>query len=163
MCCWHRSAHSSPRNRAPHEVCQYVHLALITTDIILTPSAESGAASVTWSSVEANTGIICASLLCIKPLVVKLFPNLLSSQQPLRRNLPMITGGESEGSTWTCSTYVAADGRYNISGSGGQEQPPDRVINVMFETMQTTEVDSRRNTVVSSNDSRRSSTPWEKA
>jgi Fungal rhodopsin domain len=32
-----------------------------------------------WSNIEVYTGIICASLPAIKPIVAKLFPNLLSS------------------------------------------------------------------------------------
>jgi hypothetical protein len=42
---------------------------------------------VTWSVIEANTGIMCASFLCIKPLVMKLFPRVLESNQPARRNM----------------------------------------------------------------------------
>jgi hypothetical protein len=37
---------------------------------------QSGYWAVTWSVVEANVGIICASLLALRPLVVMLFPRL---------------------------------------------------------------------------------------
>lgn len=29
-----------------------------------------------WSTVEANTGIVCASVVALKPLITKVFPNL---------------------------------------------------------------------------------------
>ncbi|KAF2091040.1 hypothetical protein K490DRAFT_17157, partial [Saccharata proteae CBS 121410] len=36
----------------------------------------SGLAAILWSTIEANVGIICASLMSLKPLLVKLFPSL---------------------------------------------------------------------------------------
>ncbi|KAF2403147.1 hypothetical protein EJ06DRAFT_580320 [Trichodelitschia bisporula] len=42
----------------------------------------SGVSSATWSSVEADTGILCGSLLCIKPLLNKLCPRLLRDRDP---------------------------------------------------------------------------------
>ncbi|KAK5008077.1 hypothetical protein LTR28_004466 [Elasticomyces elasticus] len=41
----------------------------------------SGIDAIIWSAVEANTGIICASLLALKPLVVKLFPRLMEDSE----------------------------------------------------------------------------------
>ncbi|ORY19184.1 hypothetical protein BCR34DRAFT_552696 [Clohesyomyces aquaticus] len=38
---------------------------------------KSGTAAVIWSSVEINVAIICASLLAMKPLFVRLFPRLM--------------------------------------------------------------------------------------
>lgn len=37
----------------------------------------SGVWAIVWSSVEANVGIVCASLLALKPLVAKLFPKIM--------------------------------------------------------------------------------------
>ncbi|KAF1813867.1 hypothetical protein P152DRAFT_382571, partial [Eremomyces bilateralis CBS 781.70] len=37
----------------------------------------AGVAAVVWSAVEANVGIICASLISLKPLVQRFFPRLL--------------------------------------------------------------------------------------
>ncbi|GME66322.1 integral membrane protein [Neofusicoccum parvum] len=51
----------------------------------------AGIAAITWSTVEANVGIICASLMVMKPLVAKVFPRLLDSTGPSRRNLRLPT------------------------------------------------------------------------
>lgn len=45
---------------------------------------ESSAEAVTWSMVEANTGIICASLLALKPLIVYFFPKTVEVRRPPR-------------------------------------------------------------------------------
>jgi hypothetical protein len=53
---------------------------------------ESGVWSIIWSAVEANAGIICASLLSLKPLIVEFFPHLLDEKAPPKHcmRLPMI-------------------------------------------------------------------------
>lgn len=38
----------------------------------------AGTNALTWSTIEANTGIICASFLALKPLFAKLFPRFMS-------------------------------------------------------------------------------------
>lgn len=43
---------------------------------------QSGLWAVIWSAVEANVGITCASLLSLKPLLVKIFPRLGEETQP---------------------------------------------------------------------------------
>lgn len=55
----------------------------------------AGIWAIIWSAVEANVGIICASLLALKPLVAELFPKLVEETQPPRHSmrLPMIEGG----------------------------------------------------------------------
>jgi len=65
----------------------------------------SGVAAVTWSAIEANVGIICASLMALKPLVMRMFPTLMADPKPPRHamSLPMIhqtidKGGQSEDS-----------------------------------------------------------------
>ncbi|GAB7351069.1 hypothetical protein MBLNU459_g1546t1 [Dothideomycetes sp. NU459] len=42
--------------------------------------------AITWSSVEANTGIVCASLLALKPLLLKLCPALMRERGPPRHS-----------------------------------------------------------------------------
>ena len=44
-----------------------------------------------WTSIEGNTGIICACLLCLKPLIVKLFPSLLSESNSPSNNIHLPT------------------------------------------------------------------------
>jgi len=70
----------------------------------------SGVAAVTWSAVEANVGIICASLMALKPLVMRIFPKLLADTKPPRHamSLPKIhqtidKDGQSEDS-WDSET-----------------------------------------------------------
>nr|POE72878.1 hypothetical protein CFP56_30817 [Quercus suber] len=41
---------------------------------------QSGVWSMIWSTAEANVGIICASLLALKPLLVRLCPNLMDER-----------------------------------------------------------------------------------
>ena len=55
----------------------------------------SGVWAVIWSAVEANVGIVCASLLALKPLAAKLFPKLMEETEPPRHSmrLPMIEAG----------------------------------------------------------------------
>ncbi|KAF2232842.1 hypothetical protein EV356DRAFT_449566 [Viridothelium virens] len=65
---------------------------------------DSGIEAITWSAVEANTGIICASLMALKPLVVHFFPRLMLSNEPARRcmRLPRISSGVPEMHTVNC-------------------------------------------------------------
>lgn len=63
---------------------------------------DSSIAAFTWSSVEANTGIICASLLALKPLLLKLFPRLMNEERPPRHSttlsvIPDLGNGPSFG------------------------------------------------------------------
>lgn len=58
--------------------------------------------SFTWSSVEANTGIVCASLLALKPLLLRLFPTLMDEEMPpaYSTTLRVITDSESGSSPY---------------------------------------------------------------
>lgn len=51
----------------------------------------SGVWSIIWSVTEANVGIICASLLALRALIVKVFPKLLEEPEPAKHSmrLPM--------------------------------------------------------------------------
>jgi len=63
---------------------------------------ESGVWAIVWSAVEANVGIMCASLLALKPLVAKLWPRLFE-----RRSLPerclRIAVVNTSGAKWSAS------------------------------------------------------------
>lgn len=106
----------------------------------------------TWSAVEANVGIICASLILIKPLLQKVFPNMLSSSAPSRRNLHLPTihcnGTQSShawsgtaSNVWTCTTILDSGGKNTVSGSDGRPTVPG--INVMVDMTQTSASNSR--------------------
>jgi hypothetical protein len=51
---------------------------------------------VTWSMVEANVGIICASMLALKPLIIYFFPQATKDRQPPRWSLTLNTVATSE-------------------------------------------------------------------
>jgi hypothetical protein len=55
----------------------------------------SGVWAIIWSAVEANVGIICASILALKPLAAKLFPSIMEERKPPKHSmrLPMIEAG----------------------------------------------------------------------
>ncbi|KAK3712108.1 hypothetical protein LTR37_009199 [Vermiconidia calcicola] len=61
----------------------------------------SGVWAIIWSAVEANVGIMCASLLAVKPLIVHLFPKLMEETEPPRHSmkLPMIEAESSNQSS----------------------------------------------------------------
>jgi hypothetical protein len=58
----------------------------------------SSAEAVTWSMVEANVGIICASMLALKPLIVYFFPQATKERQPPRWSLTLNTVATTEAS-----------------------------------------------------------------
>lgn len=58
----------------------------------------SSAEAVTWSMVEANVGIICASLLALKPLIAYFFPQATKERQPPRWSLTLNTIPTAEAS-----------------------------------------------------------------
>ena len=58
----------------------------------------SSAEAVTWSMVEANVGIICASMLALKPLIVYFFPQATKEKQAPRWSLTLNTVPTTEAS-----------------------------------------------------------------
>ena len=62
----------------------------------LTISPASGIAAILLASIEANTGIICASLLCLKPLISCIWPALLNDSRPPRNNLRLPSSGNHQ-------------------------------------------------------------------
>ncbi|KAM0723888.1 hypothetical protein Q7P37_000878 [Cladosporium fusiforme] len=59
---------------------------------------ESGIQAVTWSAVEVNIGIICASLIALKPLLVRFWPSLLDDTGVPEHcmRLPMVQTNDEE-------------------------------------------------------------------
>lgn len=47
----------------------------------------SGVLAIIWSAVEANSGIICASLLSFKPLLLRVFPSIAQETGPARHSM----------------------------------------------------------------------------
>ncbi|KAG9574014.1 hypothetical protein KCU97_g14833, partial [Aureobasidium melanogenum] len=68
-----------------------VRLVLVHNAYIRHDFTASSAEAVTWSMVEANVGIICASLLALKPLMAYLFPQATKERQPPRWSLTLNT------------------------------------------------------------------------
>ncbi|KAK4621378.1 Wortmanamides biosynthesis cluster protein C [Fulvia fulva] len=58
----------------------------------------SGIWAITWSAVEANVGVICASLLALKAFIIKLFPKLMEEPQLPRHQmrLPEVASASAE-------------------------------------------------------------------
>ncbi|OJD33400.1 uncharacterized protein BKCO1_3100092 [Diplodia corticola] len=56
---------------------------------------EGGISAIIWSAIEANVGIICASLMAMKPLLGKVFPWLVDTAGPSQGNMRLPTIPES--------------------------------------------------------------------
>jgi hypothetical protein len=69
-------------------------------------------------------------------------------------------GNTQDSNTWTCSTFVDSNRRNTGSDVDAQTTAPG--INVTFETMQTSEVNSRRE-MASSSDGCEAAAPWAKS
>lgn len=84
-----------------------------------------------WSAIEAHVGIICASLMALKPLVVRYYPTLLTDNETPQHAMHIRTIEDGEGpSFWTggsVSTTCAAS-------EGTLVAPPDGSIKVTTET-----------------------------
>ncbi|KAG9675161.1 hypothetical protein KCU99_g3191, partial [Aureobasidium melanogenum] len=75
-----------------------VRLVLVHNAYVRHDFTASSAEAVTWSMVEANVGIICASLLALKPLMAYLFPQSTKERQPPRWSLTLNTVPTAEAS-----------------------------------------------------------------
>ena len=93
--------------------------------------ADAGIAAVTWSTCEANVGIICACLMALKPLVLRVFPNIANDEHPPHHStqLPLVAEGQdqsamtetapSEG-TWGARTRsLSIGGLTSVAGRDG--------------------------------------------
>ncbi|KAF2841338.1 hypothetical protein M501DRAFT_905721, partial [Patellaria atrata CBS 101060] len=58
-------------------IASIVRVAVVVTASNSNNFLRSGVAAITWSAVEANVGIVCASLMAIKPLIMRFFPGLM--------------------------------------------------------------------------------------
>lgn len=76
-----------------HSTCavSVVRLVLVHNAYVRHDFTASSAEAVTWSMVEANVGIICASLLALKPLIAYLFPQATKERQPPQWSLTLNT------------------------------------------------------------------------
>lgn len=95
----------------------------------------SGIWSIIWSITEANVGIICASLLALRALVVKLCPKLLDQSEPPKHSLrlpvakvsaPVWNSTDSEAPTLAPGSSISTMGKSRSSRSPAswRTQPP---------------------------------------
>ncbi|KAJ5647334.1 hypothetical protein N7490_003706 [Penicillium lividum] len=84
-----------------------------------------GAAS--WSAVECNTGIICACLPTLKPLISKLVPGLLSTLEGSRRNETEHMSTKRQTTTWNDGSTLGAPGEDIEYGA----RDPERVLELV--------------------------------
>ncbi|TKA66173.1 hypothetical protein B0A49_09140 [Cryomyces minteri] len=101
----------------------------------------SGIEAIAWSAIEANVGIICASLMALKPCVVRFFPRLLEDSGPPNYSTTLPTYKFEEwnwsthrGSTATATTMVACS--YEADSRSGPSHGASG-IGVTTETIQT--------------------------
>ncbi|KAI5211661.1 ribosomal protein L27 [Aureobasidium subglaciale] len=80
-----------PVRKIWHPIEPVVRLVVVHNAYVRHDFTASSAEAVTWSMVEANVGIICASLLALKPLIVHLFPKSTKERQPPRWSLTLNT------------------------------------------------------------------------
>lgn len=82
-------------------VCLFsvARLATVTATAARGHFVASGVWAIIWSPIEANVGIICASLLALKPLMDLLFPKLMQEVEPPKHSmrLAMVEAGETTG------------------------------------------------------------------
>lgn len=76
----------------------------------------------TWSTVEANTGIICASVLALKPLFVVLFPKFMGEPGTARHSymLPTIKDTTTSSSSHKDVEKRAGTRIFSVSSYGGE-------------------------------------------
>ncbi|KAJ5524625.1 hypothetical protein N7494_011275 [Penicillium frequentans] len=84
-----------------------------------------GAAS--WSAIECNTGIICACLPTLKPLISKLAPGLLSTLNGSRRQKSGHSSNSRRTTTWNDESTLGAPGEDHEYGAGD----PERILELV--------------------------------
>lgn len=84
-----------------------------------------GAAS--WSAIECNTGIICACLPTLKPLLSKIVPGLLSTLNGSRRYGSGHVSTTQRTTTWNDDSTLGAPGEDPEYGAGD----PERVLELV--------------------------------
>lgn len=87
--------------------------------------------SIVWSAVEANVGIICASLLALKPLLMEVFPRLMEESEPPRHSttLRWVEGGKgAKVNVRTASGVTHARSGSDESVSGVKRPEPAQIV-----------------------------------
>lgn len=72
--------------------------------------------SIVWSAVEANVGIICASLLALKPLLLHIFPKVLEESAPPRYSTTL---RRVEGSSRMSGSVKKGSGKAHMRSASG--------------------------------------------
>ncbi|EME43579.1 hypothetical protein DOTSEDRAFT_174493 [Dothistroma septosporum NZE10] len=106
-----------------------VRLGTVIATADLGDPVKSGIWAVTWSAVEANVGVICASLLALKAFIVKLFPSLMEESR-LPRHQMRLPEVASAGTIWNPGdSEVPTPG---CSGTASWAPTPNSVRNSSF-------------------------------
>ncbi|KAF2140161.1 uncharacterized protein K452DRAFT_351978 [Aplosporella prunicola CBS 121167] len=95
-------------------IVSILRLALVQIYAAKQQTEKSGATLIVWSAVEANVGIICASLMALKPLLAKFFPRFLDVRRSSKKHLKLRTMSQQDScGFWghTCDTRCAASSR----------------------------------------------------
>lgn len=88
----------------------------------LTQTKDDNVGAAAWSAVECNTGIICACLPTLKPLIARLFPGMISTFNGSR---PTYGDTTRRNSTWNGDgSTIGAPGEEAEYGAGD----PERVL-----------------------------------
>ena len=98
-------------------IASILRFALIESTALKGHLGSSGIDAVRWSAIEANTGIICASLLCMKPLVRKMFPRLFNESSIARSVRPHLRGDDVEYGTGDSSSATPRRGCFKERSS----------------------------------------------
>jgi len=82
-------------------------------------TVESGIQAVTWSAIEVNIGIICASLIALKPLLAQFCPCLLEEREVPKHcmRLPMMQTPTEHDETFSPGTSDAMSPISQVSPS----------------------------------------------
>ncbi|WPH03710.1 Hypothetical protein R9X50_00659300 [Acrodontium crateriforme] len=91
----------------------------------------SGIWSIIWSAVEANVGIICASLPALKPLVYLVFPDLMRETGFPRRRMQLpVLSTDSKGSKSVASSTTMPESKIseNLNRSSTLEEREETVV-----------------------------------
>lgn len=92
----------------------------------LTTSPASGIAALLWASIEANTGIICASLVYLKPLISRICPTLLNDSYPPRNNMHLPSFGNRQNTLMNRKTSNLSATILDSPTESGTAKPRER-------------------------------------
>ncbi|OCK81004.1 hypothetical protein K432DRAFT_296485 [Lepidopterella palustris CBS 459.81] len=112
-------------------VVSVLRLLLVHVAAVKHNFTKSGIAAITWSVVEANVGITCASMMAMKPLLLHFCPSLIVAKKPRRYNMRLPTVEDDFWQTTTSTTICRAS--RDCSAEYNQNTPG---IKVTTETVQ---------------------------